>query len=108
MGLIPAFEADLAREETYFRKHLLTEDIARLKRLEALCAQSPDFAAFEKAGMRIGWTRDDMRTASLAEPIREFLTMLWRAEREGGAESAIREAWLKLDGERMRILVHCL
>ena len=55
---IPAFEADLAREETYFRKHLLTEDIAGLKRLEALCAQSPDFAAFEKAGMRIGWTRD--------------------------------------------------
>lgn len=66
MELIDAFEAQMAREESYFRRHLLKEDLARLIRLEALSRETADFNTFVAAGMRVGWTRPQLGS-SLAQ-----------------------------------------
>ena len=69
MRLIAELERLAAAEESLFRRQLLREDLARLRKLEALAQSASDVDAFRQSGMRLGWTQGDARTAELAEPL---------------------------------------
>ncbi len=103
MQLIADLERLLATEESMFRAQLLREDIARLRKLEALARSAPDVEAFKNAGMRLGWTQGDARTHELREPLESLLAAVY--EREEGAVTA---AWNEFHRARMERLLGCL
>lgn len=103
MQLITDLERLLATEESMFRAQLLREDIARLRKLEALAQSAPDSEAFKHAGMRLGWTQGDARTHELREPLEALLAAIYK-----GNEAVIAAAWNDLHRTRMERLLGCL
>jgi len=103
MQLIADLERALAAEQSLFRAQLLREDIARLRKLDELRRSVPDLAAFEKAGMRLGWTQGDARTHELREPLQQLLREIYE-----GNEARITPAWNELHRLRMERLLGCL
>jgi hypothetical protein len=103
MRLISELEAHVAREESLFQAQLLREDVARLRRLEALAAQTPEAEAFVRAGMKIGWTPGDARTAELREALEPFLRAVHARDDDG-----IVDTWNALHRMRMERLLGCL
>ena len=103
MQLIGVLERSLEREESLFRQQLLREDIARLKKLEALAAAAPDADAFVKSGSRVGWTPGDARTGELREALEPFLRAVYAKD-----DAATLRAWEALHALRMERLLGCL
>ena len=103
MRIVAELERALEREESLFRAQLLREDIARLRKLEALMQSAPDGDAFKKAGMRLGWTQGDARTAEIAEPLARLLEAVYARD-----EARITPAWNELHRVRMERLLGCL
>jgi hypothetical protein len=103
MRLIDELERLAAAEESLFRRQLLREDVARLRKLEALAQSAPDAAAFKKDGMRLGWTQGDARTAEIAEPLEALLAAIY-----AGEEERVMQAWNELHRTRMERLLGCL
>jgi hypothetical protein len=103
MRLLEKLAVLLSEEKSLFRAQLLREDIARLKKLEALAHSAPDLEAFKKAGTRIGWTQGDARTHELAEPLARLLEAVYASRDED-----IVLAWEALHRARMERLVGCL
>lgn len=111
MRLIDDLERALAGEDSLFRIQLLREDIARLKKLRELARGASDPAAFKEAGMRIGWTAGDARTAELRAPLEELLDKIYALERGdagGEIDTRVAEAWHALHRLRMERLLGCL
>jgi hypothetical protein len=108
MQLIIDLEHLISREESLFRAQLLREDVARLRKLQALATVAPDAAAFRRAGERIGWTQGDTRTHELAEPLERLLAAVYAFEKDSAPEAPITEAWEALHRARMERLVGCL
>jgi hypothetical protein len=109
--LIEDLESLAAKEPSMFRAQLLREDVARLRKLQALAAGTADAAAFRKAGARIGWTQGDARTHELGEPLERLLEAVYAFEREkrdAAQEALIAESWNALHRARMEKLVGCL
>jgi hypothetical protein len=102
MRLIDDLERMVAREESPFRVQLLREDVARLRRLQAMAA-THDREAFLKAGMRVGWTQGDARTHELREELEPFLEAV-----HAGDEDRIAERWNALHRLRLERLLGCL
>ena len=103
MRLIDDLERRLAGAPSLFQAQLLREDIARLKKLAALAQAAADEEAFVKAGMRIGWTPGDARTAELRESLGPFLRAAY-----AGDEQRMALAWDALHRVRMERLLGCL
>ena len=103
MRLITQLERLAAEEKSLFRAQLLREDVARLRKLQALAESAPDLEAFKKAGMRIGWTQGDARTHELAEPLARLLEAVYASR-----EEELFPAWEALHRARMERLVGCL
>lgn len=103
MRLVAELERAIETEQSLFRAQLLREDIARLRKLEELRRTLPDFEAFEKAGMRLGWTQGDARTQELREPLQQLLREIY-----DGSEARITPAWNELHRARMERLLGCL
>jgi hypothetical protein len=103
MQLIARLEELLRSEQSLFRAQLLREDLARLRKLQALAKSAPDLEAFKKAGMRIGWTQGDARTHELAEPLARLLEAVYASR-----EEELFAAWEALLRARMDRLVGCL
>lgn len=103
MRIVAELERALEQEQSLFRAQLLREDIARLRKLEALIQSAPDGAAFKKAGMRLGWTQGDARTAEIAEPLEQLLEAVYARD-----EARITPAWNELHRARMERLLGCL
>jgi hypothetical protein len=103
MQLIHDLERLLAAEESLFRQQLLREDIARLRRLEALAGSAPDLPAFVHAAMRLGWTQGDARTAEIVPQVQSLVEAVYRRD-----EARIAEAWNELHRARMERLLGCL
>lgn len=101
--LVRELERQLAGEASLFRAQLLREDIARLKKLGELARAAADEAAFVAAGMRVGWTPGDARTAELREPLEAFLRSAY-----AGDEARMAEAWDRLHRTRLERLLGCL
>jgi hypothetical protein len=111
MRLIEDLERALAGEDSLFRAQLLREDIARLKKLRELANGTSDPAAFKQAGMRIGWTPGDARTAELREPLEKLLDEIYALERGntgGQIDARVTQAWNALHRVRMERLLGCL
>ena len=106
--LIRDLERLLAGEESLFRAQLLREDIARLRKLEQLADASPDLEAFRKAGLRLGWTQGEARTAEIREPLERFLVAVYGVKKGTGSEAGAIEAWNELHRARMERLIGCL
>lgn len=103
MRLITQLERLAAEEKSLFRAQLLREDVARLRKLQALAESAPDLEAFKRAGMRIGWTQGDARTHELAEPLARLLEAVYASR-----EEQLLPAWEALHRARMERLVGCL
>jgi hypothetical protein len=103
MKLVAELEALIEREESPFRAQLLREEVARLRKLDALKASSPDLAGFVAAGMRIGWTPGEARTHELVDALKPFLQAV-----HGNDEAATVERWNALYRLRMERLLGCL
>lgn len=103
MKLIAELERLASREESMFRAQLLREDVARLRKLEALRQSAADVEAFRRAGMRVGWTQGDARTQELREPLLALLDAVYQ-----GSEELIVQSWQALHRARMEKLVGCL
>ncbi len=106
--LIRELERLLAGEESLFRAQLLREDIARLRKLEQLLDASPELEAFRKAGLRLGWTQGDARTAEVREPLERFLEALHAVKKGTADEARVIHAWNELHRARMERLIGCL
>ena len=111
MKILEDLERQLETEESYFRQHLIKEDVERLRTLSNLCRECTDADAFMKSGLRVGWTQGDMMTHRLKEFIEPLLeaiydleTMEWTEERE----EAVACAWRRFDHARMEKLIRCL
>ena len=65
--------------ESYFRRALAKEDVARIDKLTALFMASEDKAAFIKEGRFIGWTQNDITTYRLTEEIDVLLDAIYAA-----------------------------
>ncbi len=110
MRLIEEMEHRLQSEDSMFRAQLLREDIDRLRRLESLARRHETLAACAGAGLAIGWTRGNLRTHEVEEPLRALLASVHAYERGGrteGQHRAVRHAWDAFDRLRLTKLVGC-
>lgn len=103
MQLVGVLERALEREESFFRQQLLREDVARLRKLEALATAATDVEAFVKSGSRAGWTPGDARTGELREALEPFLRAVYARD-----DAAMLRAWEALHALRMERLLGCL
>lgn len=103
MQLVHDLERMAEGEESLFRRQLLREDVARLRKLEALAASSKDFSTFAKTGMRLGWTQGDARTSEIQAQVQSLLEAVF-----AGDEAKITSAWSELHRVRMERLLGCL
>ncbi len=111
MQLISDLEASLVDEESYFRTHLVKEDIARLRKLQALAASTDGRDGFMLEGMSIGWTQNDMRTHQIKDVVEAFLAAFHAFETGAKSvddEAQLYAAWRAFDMERMEKLIRCL
>lgn len=117
MQLIEDLERQKAGEESYFRQHLISEDLSRLNRLLDIAQASTDEASFLKEGKMIGWTPNDMRTHELTGTLTPLLCAIYTrlklpagspTESEIAHDEKIAELWQTFDNNRMERLVGCL
>ena len=110
MRLIEEMEQRLQSEDSMFRAQLLREDIDRLHRLESLARRHETLEAFAGEGLAIGWTRGNLRTHEVEEPLRALLAAVHAYERGGRTDRqhrAVRRAWDAFDRLRLAKLVGC-
>ena len=103
MDLLHELESAAAAEESLFRRQLLREDVARLRKLEEIRKSAADLEAFTKAGLRLGWTQGDARTSEIAAQVESLLKAVY-----AGEDARITEAWNELHRARMERLLGCL
>ncbi|HRD78903.1 MAG TPA: hypothetical protein PK264_23680 [Hyphomicrobiaceae bacterium] len=110
MDLIQHLRAAAEHETSYFRSHLLKEDVARLERAASLARMLPDEASYLAQATKLGWTADDRRTHELMPALKPFLIAFRRAETGGRTDIGpeLLELWRELDTLRMARLVGCL
>ena len=111
MHLLAELEQRLETQDSPFRAQLLREDIARLRKLEALAREHPDLEGFAKAGLYIGWTQGDFRTHEIKEPLEALLAAFHTYETGGRSDDLdrdLRTAWAAFDRARMEKLLGCL
>jgi hypothetical protein len=115
MKLIADLKQRLEGEQSYFRQHLLREDIARLEKVAGIAMAQPTVEAFLTAARKIGWTPEDRRTFELKdtlEPllaaIRERLTASPDDPCAGSLDDKIDALWQAFEQHRIDRLVGCL
>ena len=111
MELLELLKLRLAKEQSIFQKQLLNEDIARLETLQWLAEKHNTKSEFIEEGMYIGWTKGDMRTAELKEPLEILLSKLFDSRndrKQHHTESEVIQAWINFNNARFEKLVHCL
>ena len=115
MRLIEELKRQHAGEESYFRQHLMMEDVRRLEQLAELAPTCDDMAAFIAAGMKVGWTPEDRRTHELSATLEPLLTALHARFRltagspqEAELDERIGVLWQAFDANRLERLIGCL
>jgi hypothetical protein len=111
MRLIANLEARVASEDSPFRRQLLKEDMARLKRLVELAARSGAKETYLREGLFLGWTAGDFRTPEIEGPLKALLEAVYALVREGATparDQAVEDAWFVLFKERLEKLTGCL
>lgn len=112
MRLVERMKNEVERLDSMFQAHLMGEDIARIERLADMAHTSKDRADFLKQGLFAGWTKDDMRTFELKEPINAFLDALWDYTHHSAPgedlERRLEATWIVFNKARMKVLIGCL
>ncbi len=110
MRVIDEMEQRLQSEDSMFRAQLLREDIDRLRKIESLARRHETLEAFASEGLAIGWTRGNLRTPEVEEPLRALLAAVHAYERGGRTDDRhqeVRRAWDAFDRLRLEKLVRC-
>lgn len=115
MRLVDELRRQLGSEPSYFRRHLIEEDLGRLEILTGTATVHDDPGAFVAAGLRIGWTPEDRRTHELRPALEPLLLAIHERMRltlpQGEVEALddrICELWQSFELMRMDRLVGCL
>ena len=111
MRILDNLKEKLEVEDSMFRAQLMREDIARLQRLVELAKDSSDCAAFQRAGLYIGWTQNDALTHRIKEPLERLLSVFYARAAEPHSEAheeALDQAWQELEQARLQRLIKCL
>jgi hypothetical protein len=117
MRLLDDLGARLASEDSYFRQHLIKEDVARLETLLAVCPPGTNAANMVAKGLKLGWTPDDTRTHELRPALEPLLAaihdrLVATAAGDGTSlpelDDRIAALWNDFEQLRMDRLVGCL
>lgn len=110
MQLIDELENCIADKPGLFREQLMREDIARLRKLEALARSTAEPESYRRAGRKLGWTTLDSRTSELGAALEELLDAVREATVNPSDAADVRTigAWRVLTQLRMERLVGCL
>ena len=111
MRLIKHLETVAEAHESYVQRHLAKEDLSRIVKLRGLAQTHKELKTLKKEALYIGWTKGDMRTHELSEPLNALMEAIHDFEIGGSGEkrdTAIMGAWSQFHALRMKILVHCL
>jgi hypothetical protein len=110
MRLLDDLGSRLATESSLFRRHLLSEDVERVRRLEGLLAGASDAEAFVTAGRAIAWGASAARNPELEPALGEFLRALHALASAPGdeAEARVTATWAALERERLERFTGCL
>lgn len=111
MRLIGELRGRLDSEESLVRAQLIREDLARLSKLQAMALEHEAVEDFVRAGLYIGWTRDDMRTHEVKDELAALMSAIHKRQHgdtDAAAEQRIIDAWVAFNRARMTKLVHCL
>ncbi|MHB1869445.1 MAG: hypothetical protein ACYCT1_01145 [Steroidobacteraceae bacterium] len=110
MRLIDELNKLIASKPGLFREQLMREDVARLKKLEALARSAAELESYRLAGRKLGWTTLDARTSELGDVLDELLDAVRDATLSPSVAADARtiDAWRALAHLRMERLVGCL
>ena len=111
MTLTEHLQAVIDDSESYVQSYLAKEDLTRITTLYGLAAEHDALKPFQKAGLYIGWTQNDMRTHELKAPLNALMAARFTREKNGSTpeiEAEIVSIWAQFHALRMKTLVHCL
>lgn len=110
MRLIDELNNLIASKPGLFREQLIREDVARLKKLEALARSTAELESYRLAGRKLGWTTLDARMSELGGVLDELLDAVRDATLSPSVAADARtiDAWRALAHLRMERLVGCL
>lgn len=103
MRLIDILESKIAAEESLFRRQLMKEDVARLRKLLDLKAAAKSRDEFMRDGRHIGWTQGDFKTHEVEGTLAPFLEAVF-----DGDEAATERLWDPFEADRLEKLTGCL
>ena len=111
MKLIDHLNSVMSENASYVQAYLAKEDLARVEKLRALAKSAADAKAMEKDGLYIGWTKDDMRTHDLSQPLKALIAAIYEyenGEASDALDAGIMDIWAAFHTLRLKVLVHCL
>ena len=111
MKLVEHLNSVMSENASYVQAYLAKEDLARVEKLRALAKSAQDAIAMEKDGLYIGWSKDDMRTHELSQPLKALIAAIYSYENGGASETLdnqIMDIWAAFHTLRLKVLVHCL
>ena len=111
MKLIDHLKSVISRNEGIVQTQLAREDLERVEKLRELAQTATDYAIMEKEGLYIGWTKGDIRTHELSDPIKALMHAVYDYENGGDKtvlDERIMEIWAAFHTLRLKVLVHCL
>ncbi len=111
MKLITYLESVISRNDGIVQTQLAREDLTRVEKLRELAKTHDTYAALEKDGLYIGWTKGDFRTHELSDPIKALMRAVFDLEKTGDAakyDDHIMDIWAAFHTLRLKTLVHCL
>ena len=116
MKLITYLNDVISRNAGIVQTQLAREDLARVEKLCVLAETHDNYAAMEKDGLYIGWTKGDFRTHELSDPIKALMHAIFDLTKTGDAakydaeklDNHIMDIWAAFHTLRLKVLVHCL
>lgn len=111
MKLIDYLNDVISRNEGIVQTQLAREDLARVEKLCELAKTHDNYAAMEKDGLYIGWTKGDFRTHEMSDPIKALIRAIYDRAKSGNAakyDDRIMDIWAAFHTLRLKTLVHCL
>ena len=114
MKLIKYLRKNASENTSYVQAYLAKEDLKRVEKLASLAETSETVQIMEKDGLYIEWTKDDMRTHDVAEPLKDLIHKIYRyknantQKEKDKLDDLIMDVWTSFHTLRLKVLVHCL
>jgi len=111
MKLITYLNDVISRNAGIVQTQLAREDLARVEKLCELAKNHDNYAAMEKDGLYIGWSKGDFRTHEMSDPIKALMHAIFDLTKTGDTakyDDRIMDIWAAFHTLRLKVLVHCL